>query len=969
MSVLYRSLCLLVISCIALPVGADWAYYGGDEASTKFAPYEQIDADNVDSLRIVWRWRLPEMQIEEDDEEEAGGMGGDGSFKSTPVVVDGVLYTSTPYAQVTALDAITGEQLWFFDPKAWQTANTFKDLHRGVAYWSDGDRARIFFGTAADSLYSLDARTGLPDPAFGQGGRVDLTKGLVRPPDPERYALISPPTVCRDVVVVGSTIMDWHSGSSPEPYSSPGDVRGYDARTGELLWTFHTVPQEGEYGNDTWEGDSWRHFGQANAWAAISADSELGYVYLSLSTPSHNWYGGERPGANLFGDSIVCLDARTGERVWHYQLVHHGLWNYDPPAPPVLLDIMVGGLPIRAVAMVTKQAYAYVFDRVSGDPVWPIEEKPVPASTVPGEQAWPTQPVPSKPAPYDRQGLAEDDLIDFTPQLRAEALEIITPHRYGPLFTPPSEEGTIAVPGDLGGTDWAGAAADPRHGVLFVPSRTLPFVHRLIPSDSTAFSRYGGFGNTGPEGPQGLPLTKPPYGRLTAIDLNSGEHIWMRPMGRGPVDHPALRDLSLDEDLGWTSRVFVVATPQLLFTASGRPWSGGGYFVDPEADLLALDPTTGAELARIPLPANANGGLLSYEAAGRQYVVVPVGGGGGFDLPGELVALAVPYPGEGLPPQAQSGYGADHAAFDQAVDAFDRGDRAELESLLTAHPDLAQARGFLHELYPYPSLRGATLLHLVAGFPQRQRLPDNTLELTRLLLDKGADAQALSADSTSVLGLVVKSAQLRWQEAQMEMVELVVEQGIGDDPRLMWQTMVPDLDNEGPPAINQQLARRFYEGGAAVDLPFAAGLGLVEEMATFFEGSTLLPTANKLYRPQGAGMSDQEVLDLALLYAVYGGHREAVAFILVRGADIDSRPMGGFWEQFVGITALHMAVWADNAEMVAFLLEQGANPMTPDFNFNAPPIGWATYLNKEASLAVLQKAMAAMQEGAPPAAE
>jgi quinoprotein glucose dehydrogenase len=965
-------LCRCLLYCLlffATPVLADWPYYGGDAASTKFAPYDQIHAGNIDSLRIVWRWRLPHAQTEEAEEEDSG-IGGSGLFKSTPIVVDGVLYTSTPFAQVAALDAASGEQLWLFDPKAWQNGNNMSSLHRGVAYWREGKQARVFVGTAADTLYSLDARTGKPDPAFGQQGRVDLTKGLARDPDPDRYALISPPTVCRDVVVVGSTIEDWHDGTSPTPYSSPGDVRGYDVRTGELLWTFHTVPQEGEFGNDTWEGDSWQHFGQANAWAAISADDELGYVYLSLSTPSHNWYGGERPGSNLFGDSIVCLDVRTGKRVWHYQLVHHGLWNYDPPAPPLLLDLEVEGRKVKAVAMVSKQAFTYVFDRIKGEPVWPIEEKTVPASNVPGEQAWPTQPVPSRPAPYDLQGLTEDDLIDFTPQLRAAALEIIAPHRYGPLFTPPSLEGTIAVPGDLGGTDWAGAAADPRRGIIYVPSRTLPAVHRLNAiEDTSAFSRYGGRSEVGLEGPEGLPLTKPPYGRLTAIDLNSGEHLWTKPMGRGPRDHPALRDLGIEEDLGWSNRKFVVATPTLLLVASDQPWGGDDYFVDAESYLQALDPQTGAELARIDLPTNANGGLLSYEAGGRQYVAVPVGGGS-LGMPAELVVLALPRAGEELPPQAKTGYGADHAAFDRAVEAFDRGDQAALAALLDQYPALVKSRGFIHELYPHPSLRSATLMHLIAGYPQRGRLPDNVVDLARLLVEKGADTQALSADSTSVLGLVVKSTQLRWQKTQMEVVDLVLAEGIGDDPRLMWQTMVSPVQREVPPPIHMELAQRFYQGGAQVDLPFAAGLGLVEEMAAFFDAAGgLLPTANTQYRPRSAGASDQEVLNQALQYAVYGGHIEAVVLLLERGADLNSRPESGFWDDFVGLTPLHMGVWADKPEVLALLLERGADPTLADKNFNAPPMGWAGALGREACMAQLQAAMGATQEAEPVSAE
>ena len=945
---------LYFLPLFAFPTLADWPHYGGDAASTRFAPYDQIHPGNIDSLRIVWRWRVSAGSV---DQEENGDRGMGSEFKSTPLVVDGVLYTSTPLSSVVALDAATGQLLWSFEPKARTATEDFDSLHKGVAYWSDGEHARIFFGTASDILYSLNASTGKLDPAFGQEGRVDLTKGMVRPPDPERYGLISPPTVCRDVLVVGSTIMDWHSGTSPDPYSSPGDVRGYDVRTGELLWTFHTIPQPGEYGNDTWQGDSWQHFGHANAWAAISADKDLGYVYLSLSTPSHNWYGGERPGTNLFGDSIVCLNARTGERVWHYQLVHHGLWNYDPPAAPVLGELAVEGHSIAALAMISKQAYTYVFDRVTGTPVWPIREKPAPPSTIESDQPWPTQPAPSRPAPYDLQGLSEDDFIDFTPELRAEALKIVAPYRYGPLFTPPSLEGTIAVPGDLGGSDWAGAAVNPQSGVLYVPSRTRPSIHRLTPiADSTAFSRYGGSSQIGLQGPQGLPLPKPPYGRLTAIDLNTGDHLWVRPIGRGPRDHPALRHLKLEQDLGWPVRTFVIATPPLLLTASGQPRETGDYFVEAEAHLKALNPATGLELTRIELPANATGAPLSYLANGRQYIAVPVGG----DLPSELVVLALPQADEDLPPQARSGYGADHPVFDRAVEAFDSGDEVGLLALLSANPDLVKARGFLHELYPHPSLRGATLLHLVAGYPQRARLPDNVLDLGQLLIDRGADVQALSADSTSVINLIVKSAQLRWRKQQIEAVDLIIAEGIGNDPRLMWHTMVPPLQREVPSPVHLQLAQRFYEGGATVDLPFAAALGLDEEMAAFFdEAGKLQPEANVLYRPRATKVSDQELLDQALLYAVYGGQTETATFLLDRGAAIDGRPNGGFWETFTEVTPMHIGVWADRPEMVVFLLERGANPTIADKNFGAPPVAWATHLTRETCREHL---LAAMQE-------
>ena len=371
-------------------------------------------------------------------------------------------------------------------------------------------------------------------------------------PDPDNFGLASPPTVVGDVAIVGSIIMDWHDGVSPDQYTAPGDVRGYDVRTGELLWTFHTMPQPGEPFYDEWDDESWDYFGAANVWATISADTELGIAYLPVSSVSHDRYGGERPGRNLFSDCLVAVDTRTGQCLWHYQFVHHTLWNYDPPAAPVLLDVVIDGEPRKIVVQLTKQAMAFVLDRVTGEPIWPIEERPAPTASVNGETPWPTQPIPTKPAPYDLQGLTKNDLIDFTPALRQAALEIISAYDIGPLYTPPSLRGTIQAPGEIGGTDWVRGRADVIAGVLYVPSKTLPWATELNPSvDPKAFSAYGGQAPV-VSGPQGLPLTKPPYSRITAIDMTTGDHLWMRPIGRGPIDHPALKDVQgLPAELGW----------------------------------------------------------------------------------------------------------------------------------------------------------------------------------------------------------------------------------------------------------------------------------------------------------------------------------------------------------------------------------------------------------------------------------
>ena len=637
--------CLAALLLLAPGVarGWEWSSYAADAASTRFAPLSQIDGGNFHQLREVWRYTAPDRAI------SAAGGGGLLTNKGTPLVADGVLYYGSPLNVLCAVDPASGEELWTFDPRAWQ-AGGFRGTSRGVAYWRSGGVKRVFYGTSDDRLYSIDAETGRPDPAFGEGGFVDLGEGLRRPIDRERYCVTSPPIVCRGVVVVGAGISDW-AGEPPEEYSTPGDVRGFDARTGEQLWVFQTVPQEGEPGNETWENDAWRYFGQANVWSAMSADEELGHVYLPTSATTHNYYGGDRPGANLFSQSLVCVEAATGKRVWHYQFVHHGLWNYDLSAPPVLADITVDGRRIKALAQVSKQAFCYVLDRTTGEPVWPIEERPVPVSKVPGERSWPTQPFPTKPAPYDRQGMEEDNLIDFTPELRRQALDRLRRLEHGPLFTPPSERGTLVLPGGRGATDWNGPALAAATNVLYVPSSIEidivrvekvgalgALLHPLRVSDYASFTG-------GDDHVDGLPLVKPPYGRVTAIDLDTGEHLWMSPVGEGPVNHPALRGLDLPP-LGWVDRSFPLATETVLVLATGSTrgvrWHPEA-FVDRAPRLRAFDLETGAVLAEVKLHGEPGGHPISYMVDGRQYLVVPVNGRDSWAP--QLLALALPEAG------------------------------------------------------------------------------------------------------------------------------------------------------------------------------------------------------------------------------------------------------------------------------------------------------------------------------------
>lgn len=614
----------------------EWRAYGGDLASTGYAPLDQINADNVAELEIAWRWTAQNF-----------GPRPERRNETTPLMVDGVLYaTAGSRRSVVAIDPGSGETLWMYrlDEGERGAQAPRPNSGRGVAYWASGgvgeagEADRVFVITPGFHLVALDARSGRPVSEFGEDGVLDLMIGLRGDISPVgRIGSSSPPVIVGDVVVVGSA---QEVGMSPDSMRNiKGDVRGFDARTGELRWTFHTIPAPGEFGYQTWEDGSAEYTGNAGVWAPFSADPELGYVYLPVEAATSDMYGGHRPGDNLFSSSLVCLDARTGERVWHYQLIHHDIWDWDTPTAPILVDINVDGRPIKAVVQVTKQAWAYVFDRVTGEPVWPIEERPVPPSDVPGEKTSPTQPHPTKPAPFDRQGFSEDDLIDFTPELRARALELVQDYRMGPIYTPPSlvngpdgTRGTLMMPNTFGGGNWEGGAVDPETGMLYVGSFSNPRVLGLRATDPERSDLRYWAGGRGPRLARGLPIIKPPWGRITAIDLNTGEHAWMIPNGDTPENiknHSLLRGIDLPRT-GKISRPMLLVTKTLLF--SGEGLSGGPVF-------RAHDKATGETLAEIELPATTTGIPMTYMYDGRQYVVVAVGGRG---YPAGLVALALP---------------------------------------------------------------------------------------------------------------------------------------------------------------------------------------------------------------------------------------------------------------------------------------------------------------------------------------
>jgi quinoprotein glucose dehydrogenase len=629
----------------------EWSSYGADSGNSKYSPLDQISKENVNRLRVVWRWRSIDEQVQQRNPNLRPWL-----FETTPLMIGGRLYMTYIFGQIGALDAGRGKVIWYYDPRSYANGNTpmLPFANRGVAYWCDAKvnpkDERILAATVDNYLLALDARTGRLIPEFGNGGRIDLTVGVARTNERKMYVNSSPPVICRGVVVVGSGILD---ARGPNEKTPRGDVRGFDVHTGKQLWVFHSVPERGEAGNETWLNASWKTPRGVSAWAPLSADEELGYVYLPFSAPSNDYYGGDRPGNNLFGDSIVCLNARTGQRIWHFQTTHHGLWDYDPPAAPTLVDITVEGRRIKALAQVTKQGFCFVLDRATGKPVWPVIEKAVPQSDAARERTSPTQPFPTKPAPFDRQGVqSEDDLIDFTPELREKASGILKKYNYGPLYTPPSFKGTISVPGSQGGASWAGAAFDPETEMLYVPSVTRPTVMTLyekgdprIKGRPQTTDAYSGFREI-LVGPEGLPLFKPPFGRITAINLRTGDHSWVAASGDGPRNHPMLKDLKLPR-LGWPLRTFVLVTKSLLFAAQESP-VGPERFVGEhveadhsirEPELRAYDKRTGELLAQIELPANASGAPMTYFTNGKQYIVVAVGGS---NIPAELVALALP---------------------------------------------------------------------------------------------------------------------------------------------------------------------------------------------------------------------------------------------------------------------------------------------------------------------------------------
>ena len=652
----------------------EWPTYGGDLGHTRYSALDQIDASNFGSLEVAWRFKPDNL-----------GARPEFQFESTPLMVNGVLYTTAGSRRAAvALDAATGEMLWMHsENEGARGAAAPRQLSgRGLAYWSDGRDARILYVTPGYRLIALDAKTGTPVATFGDKGVVDLKKDDDQEMDlvTGEIGLHSTPIVAKNVVIVGAA---HKTGANPKSRrNEKGYVRGFDVKTGQRLWIFHTIPGAGEFGNDTWEKDSWSYTGNAGVWAQISVDEELGLVYLPVELPTGDYYGGHRPGNGLFGESLVAVDLQTGKRRWHFQLVHHGIWDMDIPCAPILVDIVVNGRTIKAVAQPTKQAFLYVFNRETGQPIWPIEERPVPKGDVPGEWYSPTQPFPTKPPAYDRQGISTDDLIDFTPELRAQAVKAIEKYKIGPIFTPPvvsKIDGPIATLTSGFATNWPGGAYDPETHIAYIYSQSgASPLALVVPPDNmsdmnfiqgtalTGARRTGGSGSAagggrtevpasastpapvaaageGGGGPalnvQGLPILKPPYARISAIDMNKGEILWHIAHGETADNirnNPALKGLNVPRT-GRAGLIGPLVTKTLLIAGEG------GTFTTPTgkrgAMLRAYDKKDGHEVGAVYMPAPQSGSPMTYMLNGKQYIVVAISGG---NYSAELLAFRLP---------------------------------------------------------------------------------------------------------------------------------------------------------------------------------------------------------------------------------------------------------------------------------------------------------------------------------------
>jgi quinoprotein glucose dehydrogenase len=655
--IIFATQLLSAISPLAAQTGAkngEWRTYGGDLGNTKYSPLDQINASNFNAMKLVWRFHTENL-----------GPKPEYNMEDTPLMVNGVVYTTAGARRdVVALDAATGELLWVHSEKEGQrgAASPRQLSGRGVAWWKDGSDERILYVTPGYRLIALDAKTGVLVPAFGKAGVVDLKLDDDQQIDlvTGEVGLHATPLVAGNTVIVGAAHL---AGGEPKSKTNvKGYVRGFDVKTGKRLWIFHTIPKPGEFGYNTWEKDSAEYTGNTGVWAQISVDEDLGMAYLPVELPTGDYYGGHRPGNGLFGESIVAVDLKTGQRKWHYQLVHHGLWDMDIPCAPMLVDITVNGQPVKALAQPTKQSILYVFNRVTGQPIWPIEEKPVPQGDVPGEWYSPTQPIPAKPPPYGRNGFSVDDVIDFTPELKTQALQVISKYKIGPLFTPPVVSkaggplGTLDIGCCQGGTNWPGGSYDPQTHLLYVYGKSEVTSLGLVPptggkSDMNLIRGVASFDIAPPPSAdgaaaangaltvQGLPLFKPPYGAITAIDMDKGQIVWQVPHGETPDNirnSPALKGVGIPRT-GRAGNIGMITTSTLVIAGEA------GFVTNPQgqrgAYLRAYDKATGKDAGAVFMPAGQTGAPMTYMVNGKQYIVVAVGGPG---FPAELLAYKLP---------------------------------------------------------------------------------------------------------------------------------------------------------------------------------------------------------------------------------------------------------------------------------------------------------------------------------------